>query len=96
MAGASPSGLSLLLAVQGGSEQKGKLLGLGLCFTVRRWKEICHRAVQVPTLNIGPMLCDSSLHALGSGVPVVFVLTAGLIGQVTNVSYVLLGPLLKK
>ena len=42
------------------------------------------------------MLCNSSLLVLGSGVPAVFALAAGLVGQVTNVSYVILDPLLKK
>lgn len=41
------------------------------------------------------MLCKSSWLVLGSGVPAVFVLTAGLIGQLTNVSYVLLDPWLE-
>lgn len=49
-----------------------------------------------PCGNVGPVLCDSILLVLGSGVPAVFALTASLIGQVTNVSYVISGPLLKK
>ena len=50
---ASPSVLSFLLAVRGGSLQTGKPLGLSLCFTTRWWKEAC-RDAQVPVVTLVP------------------------------------------
>lgn len=44
-----------------------------------------------PCSNVGPVLCYSSLLLAAA-----FAVTPCLMGQVTNVSCVLLGPLLKK